>query len=88
MFFGIIIRMYFKIEIMYPAIMDVRPGTDYTLLLTFDNGDKRLFNMKPYLNRGIFRELMDTSKFNTVQISFDTIAWDNQADFDPEVLYS
>ena len=72
---------------MYPAVKEVKPGADYTLLLTFDNGDKKRFDMKPYLEKGIFRELKDISKFNTVHISFDTIEWENEADFDPQVLY-
>ena len=73
---------------MYPAVKEVLPGNDYTLLLTFDNGDKRKFDMKPFLDKGIFKELKDISKFNTVHICFDTIEWENEADFDPEVLYT
>ncbi len=73
---------------MYPAVKEVRPGIDFTLLLTFDNGDKRKFDMKPYLEKGIFRELNDVAKFNTVHVSFDTIEWENEADFDPEVLFT
>lgn len=61
---------------------------NYILLLTYDNGEKRQFNMKPYLNTGIFKELKDPSVFNTVKTCFDSIEWDNEADFDPEVLYS
>jgi hypothetical protein len=56
-------------------------------LLTFKNGEKRVFDMKPYLDFGIFRELKNLEIFNTVKISFDTIEWDNEADFDPEILY-
>ncbi len=72
---------------MYPAVKDVKPGIDYTLLLTFDNGDRRRFDMKPYLNTGIFRELKDVSKFNTVRVCFDSVEWENEADLDPEVLF-
>ena len=43
--------------------------------------------MKPYLDFGIFSELKDISKFNTVRVCFDSIAWENEADFDPEVLF-
>jgi hypothetical protein len=42
----------------------------------------------PYLNLGIFNELKDISMFNTVRVSFDTIEWENEADMDPEILYS
>lgn len=72
---------------MYFSIKQVEPKPNYLLLLTFENGEKRQFDMKPYLNIGIFRELQDIQLFNTVHISFNSIAWDNDADFDPEVLY-
>ncbi|MGD9993624.1 MAG: DUF2442 domain-containing protein [Salinivirgaceae bacterium] len=72
---------------MYLAIKDVIPQDDYLLLLTFENGEKRQFDMKPYLEFGIFKELKDIHLFKTVKIRFDSIEWDNEADFDPEVLY-
>jgi len=73
---------------MYLAIKTVKPIKNYNLLLTFDNGEIRQFDMKPYLNNGIFQELKDVEMFNSVRVSFDTIEWDNEADFDPEILYS
>ena len=72
---------------MYLSVKEVKPSSDYLLHLTFENGEKRIFDMKPYLNKGIFTELKDISLFNTVKVSFDTIEWDNEADFDPEFLY-
>jgi hypothetical protein len=72
---------------MYLAIKDVKPQDNYLLLLTFENGEKRQFDMKPYLDFGIFQELKDLRLFKTVKTSFDSIEWDNEADFDPEILY-
>ena len=72
---------------MYLAIKDVKPQDNYFLLLTFENGEKRQFDMKPYLDLGIFQELRDLRMFKTVKTSFDSIKWDNEADFDPEILY-
>ena len=72
---------------MYLSIIEVIPATNYLLQLTFENGEKRQFDMKPYLTNGIFKELQNVSMFNTVHICFDTIEWDNEADFDPEILY-
>lgn len=72
---------------MYLAIIDVTPLENYHLLLTFENGEQRQFDMTPYLDLGIFRELKDIRMFRTVKKSFDTIAWDNEADIDPEMLY-
>ena len=72
---------------MYLAIKDVRPKKNYILLLIFENDEIREFDMKPYLNKGIFRELQDEQLFNSVRVSFDTIEWPNSADMDPEILY-
>jgi hypothetical protein len=72
---------------MYLAIKNVQPQDDYLLILTFENGEKRQFDMKPYLNIGIFNELKDLNVFKTVRKSFDTIEWENEADIDPEILY-
>jgi len=72
---------------MYLAVIEVEPLEDYQLLLTFENGEKRIFDMKPYLDKGIFQELKDKKKFKTVRVSFDSIEWANQADIDPEILY-
>lgn len=72
---------------MYLTITDVKPKDNYLLLLTFENGEIRQFDMKPYLEFGIFQELKDIRLFRTVKKSFDSIEWDNEADFDPEVLY-
>jgi hypothetical protein len=72
---------------MYLAVKDVVPNDDYSLLLTFENGEKRIFDMVPYLDCGIFQDLKDLSLFKTVRTSFDTIEWANEADLDPEILY-
>jgi hypothetical protein len=72
---------------MYLAIKDVKPLHNYLLLLTFENGEKRQFDMKPYLDLGIFQELKDPMMFKTVKPCFDSIEWANEADLDPEILY-
>lgn len=72
---------------MYLAVKEVKPQDNYHLLLTFENGEKRQFDVKPYLHLGIFQELKDEKMFKTVRTSFDTIEWENEADFDPEFLY-
>ena len=72
---------------MYLAVKAVEPINNFKLLLTFENGERRQFDMNPFLNKGIFKELNEVELFNTVHLSFDTIEWDNEADIDPETLY-
>ena len=72
---------------MYLAIKDVQPLDDYRLLLKFENEEKRIFGVKPYLDIGKFKELKDKKLFKSVKVCFDSIEWANQIDLDPELLY-
>lgn len=72
---------------MYFSVKAVEPQSDFTLLLTFENGEKKRFDMKPFLETGIFRELKDPKMFSTAHTSFNPVAWANDAGFDPEALY-
>ena len=72
---------------MYLAVKSVKPLPNYKLLLTFENDETRIFDMNPYLDKGIFKELKDYTLFNTVKVNFDSVEWANEADLDPEFLY-
>lgn len=73
---------------MYLAVKEVIPLDDYQLLLTFENEEKKRFDVKPYLSIGLFSELRNMELFKTVRVNFDTIEWQNEIDIDLEVLYS
>jgi hypothetical protein len=72
---------------MYNGIVDVQAADDYMLILTFENQERRRFNMAPYLHVGRFSELRDVAVFKKVSVSFDTVEWENGLDIDPEFLY-
>jgi len=72
---------------MNPRVVAVRPNPDYTLILTFANGEVRTFDVKPYLTIGIFRELQDQRRFNSVRPFLGSIQWQNGQDFCPDTLY-
>jgi hypothetical protein len=72
---------------MYPGVKEVKPVDGYKLLLMFENDEERIFDMNPFLDKGVFRDLKDVEMFNTVHVSFDTVEWGNGADLCPELLY-
>lgn len=72
---------------MYPGVKKVKPLDGYKLLLMFENDEERIFDMNPFLDKGVFRDLKDSDMFNTVHVSFDTVEWGNGADLCPELLY-
>jgi len=73
---------------MYLSIINVQPLKDYKLLLEFENDEKRIFDMKPFLNYGRYSELKNINLFKLVRVSFDAIEWPNELDLDPEFLYN
>lgn len=72
---------------MYNGIVDVQATDDYMLILTFENKERRRFDMAPYLHVGRFSELRNVAVFKKVSVSFDTVEWENGLDIDPEFLY-
>ncbi len=72
---------------MYIGIKAVQPVENHHLLITFDNGEEKIFDMNEYLDKGIFAELKNENLFRTVHVIFDTIEWENGADLDPELIY-
>jgi hypothetical protein len=72
---------------MNPRVKSVKANPNYTLTLTFTNEEQAIFDVKPYLERGIFRELQDWAMFQTVRPYLGSIQWQNELDFCPDTLY-
>lgn len=60
---------------------------DYVLLLTFNDGTRKLCDLKPYLTGEVFGELLDRDKFIQYGLTGYTIEWANGADLAPEFLH-
>ncbi len=72
---------------MYPRVKDVQPTDDYKLILTFTNGETKIFDVTPYLDKGFFKQLKDKSYFKSVKPFMDSVQWQNGQDFCPDTLY-
>ena len=64
----------------------VKPLPDYRIYVELENGQKGVFDLKPYLDRGVFRELKDVYYFNQVDIFLGAVTWPNEQDIAPETL--
>ena len=69
-----------------PILKLVRPLTDYRIYVEVEDGRKGVFDLKPYLDHGVFRELKDINYFNQVGIVFGAVTWPNEQDIAPETL--
>lgn len=72
---------------MNPRVKEVNPNPDYTLTLIFTNGEVKVFDVKPYLDKGIFRELQNRQLFYSVKPFLGTVQWLHGRDFCPDTLY-
>lgn len=73
---------------MNPKAIDVKALENYKLEIIFDNNEKRIFDVEPYLKNPLFQELKDKSKFEKVKIAGLSIEWENGADICPDELYN
>jgi hypothetical protein len=71
---------------MYLDAKVVRPLEDFRIYVELQDGKKGIFDMKPYLDRGVFKELKSINYFNQVYISFGAVTWPNEQDIAPETL--
>lgn len=68
-------------------ITNVKVLDDYQLELTFDNNVIKTKDMKPYLDKGIFKKIKKKDVFESVKISFGTIVWEDEIDLCADYLY-
>lgn len=71
-------------------ILSVTPNTDFTLSLVFDNGEKRVFDVKPILEKGgIFTTFRDYNNFSRVYLDdCNTVSWDIDPNVDSNVVWN
>ena len=72
---------------MNPVVTAVEPRNNYKLSITFENGEKRIFDVTPFLDKGIFSELKNIDYFQKVRVAFGAIQWPNEQDFSKDTLY-
>ena len=72
---------------MYPGVKSVSVAMNHKLILEFDNGESRIFDVGPLLTVGRFQALTSPQVFRKVKVAFDTVEWENGLDLDPEYLY-
>lgn len=71
---------------MHWDVKQVRPLQDYTLYVELEDGREGVFDLKPYLNHGVLRELLDKSYFAQVDIVMGALTWPHEQDIAPETL--
>ena len=70
-----------------PRILSVKPLPDYCLLIAFETGEQKIFDVKPYIIGEWFGALKDEAVFRTVRPCGTTVEWADGQDIAPHELY-
>ena len=73
---------------MYWNVKIVKPLPDYRIYVEVLDGRKGIFDLRPYLDHGVFRELRDLQYFDRVGIVLGAVTWPHGQDIAPETLLS
>ena len=89
--------MYIICEIAYAdgfasdniKIMNIQIISNFCMLVTFSNGERKIFDAKYFLKLPAFKKLDNVEIFNSAYVTHDTIVWDNgNIDISPETVYN
>lgn len=72
---------------MSPKAKKVKTLNDYKIFIMFENGEKKIFDLKPYLEYEVFKPLKNIDEFNKIFIDFGTVCWKCGADLSRDTLY-
>ena len=72
---------------MNPYVKSAQPRDDYCLLLTFENGEKRVFDVKPYFDKPVFAGLKKIALFKTARVVSGSVEWQGEIDLSYDTLY-
>lgn len=76
------------VEELEPIAKEVRALEDYKLYIKFDNGEEKIYDMKPLLNHKFYQGLKDKERFKKVKPDGISIEWETGEDIAPENLYN
>jgi hypothetical protein len=68
-------------------VVAVEAKPNYLLHLEFENGEKRIFDMSPYMDKKPFVQMKGSPLFAMAFVDYGTVVWPNNIDIAPETLY-
>ena len=70
-----------------PDAVEVAVRDNRTLVVRFSNGERRLFELSPLLERKCYECLNDPVFLSSVFVHNGCVTWSDDIDIDPEWLY-
>lgn len=73
---------------MNPRPVNVKPLDDYELLVTFQNGEQKVFDVKPILSLPLYQPLKNKGFFTLAKADGMCIFWNEDIDLCPDMVYT
>lgn len=73
---------------MNPRPVAVTPLENYELLITFQNGEKKIFDAKPILSLPLYAPLKNKGFFDTAKADGMCVYWNEDVDLCPDMVYT
>ena len=72
---------------MSPDVISVKPLQDFKLLVQFETGESRKFDVEPLLDFPVYQRLRKVGYFSSARVENGTVIWDEQCDLSPDSIY-
>lgn len=67
-------------------VISAEPIENYRIRIRLSNEKKGIFDVSPYLDKGVFNELREPQYFCRVKVAFGGIMWPHEQDFSAETI--
>ena len=67
-------------------VISAEPIENYKLRILLSNGKKGIFDVSPYLDKGVFQELKEQQYFRSVKVAYGGVMWPHEQDFSAETI--
>jgi hypothetical protein len=74
-------------KVMLLDVIRVAARPDYTLVLEFENGEERVFDMSHLMSKKPFDLIKHAGTFERATVDYGTVVWPGNIDISPETLY-
>ena len=72
---------------MFLEVLNAEYIDNYLVKLTFNTGETKTVDLQTELNGNVYEPLKHLDFFKNFELKYNTLEWENGADFAPEYLY-
>ncbi|HYN78072.1 MAG TPA: DUF2442 domain-containing protein, partial [Lamprocystis sp. (in: g-proteobacteria)] len=76
-----------EVNAMLLDVIKVEAAPDYSLVLEFENGERRWFDMTPFMDQEPWSRIIPIALFRQASVGLGTVVWPGNIDIAPETLY-